>query len=31
MTPDQTSDDEVRDATAAAEQAMHPQSVPVNA
>ncbi len=31
MTPDQASDDEVRDATAAAEQAMHPQSVPVNA
>lgn len=31
MTPDQTSDDEVRDATAAAEKVMHPQSVPVNA
>jgi len=31
MTPDHTSDDEVRDATAAAERAMHPQSVPVNA
>ena len=28
---DQTSDDEVRDATATAEQAMRPQSVPVNA